>query len=105
MSEGTWHRVGPLADVPPDDVIAAEIDGVAVAVVRMRGDRVAVVEAQCTHGKASLADGFVDGEEIECPKHNVRFNVVTGEAVATPARSALRVFPCRVADGCIEVHL
>jgi nitrite reductase/ring-hydroxylating ferredoxin subunit len=52
-----------------------------------------------------LADGFVDGTEIECPKHNGRFNVATGEAVASPARTALRTYPCRLIDGCIEVQL
>ena len=105
MTEPLWHIVGNLEDVTRDDVIAKTIGSTTLALVRTSDDRIYAVDAICTHGKASLADGFVDGTEIECPKHNGRFNVVTGEAVASPARTALRTYPCHLIDGCIEVQL
>ena len=105
MTEPLWHVVGTLDDVARDDVIAKTIGNTTVALVRTSDDRIYAVEVTCTHGKASLADGFVDGAEIECPKHNGRFNLVTGEAVASPARVALRTYPCRLSEGCIEVQL
>lgn len=105
MTEHVWTTVGKLDDVARDDVIGIDINGTAVAIVRTTDDRVFAVDATCTHGRASLAEGFVDGTEIECPKHNGRFDVTTGQAVASPARTALRTHPCRVSDGCIEVQL
>ncbi len=105
MTEPVWRVVGNLDDVAPDDVIAKTVGEAMLAIVRTVDDRVYAVDSICTHGKASLADGFVDGIEIECPKHNGRFNVTTGEAVASPARTALRTYPCRLSNGCIEVQL
>ncbi|MBU6242089.1 MAG: non-heme iron oxygenase ferredoxin subunit [Acidobacteria bacterium] len=105
MTEPSWHVVARFDDVAKDDVVAATIGDAALAIVRTNDNRVFVLDATCTHGRASLADGFVDGTEIECPKHNGRFEVTTGEAVASPARAALRTYPCRLSDGCIEVQL
>lgn len=104
MSEPAWHNVGSLESVSPEDVIEVNVNGVPVVVVRTKDNRVYAMDAQCSHGKASLAEGYVDGVEIECPKHNGRFNVTTGEAVASPARTPIQMHPCRVVDGCIEIQ-
>ncbi|MEY2969624.1 MAG: hypothetical protein RIQ64_2251 [Actinomycetota bacterium] len=105
MTESRWHQVGATDDVMRDDVIGVTVGETAVAIIRTADDRVFAVDAVCTHGRASLTEGFVDGTEIECPKHNGRFDVTTGDAIASPARVALRTFPCRVDNGCIEVQL
>ncbi|MFM2115024.1 MAG: hypothetical protein RI908_765 [Actinomycetota bacterium] len=105
MSEPRWHRVGATDDVVRDDVIGVTVGETAVAIIRTADDRIFAVDAVCTHGRAPLTEGFVDGTEIECPKHNGRFDIITGDAVASPARVALRTYPCRVDNGCIEVQL
>lgn len=105
MTEPGWHVVGSVDDVAREDVIGVAVGENPVAIVRTADDRFFAIDAVCTHGRASLADGFVDGTEIECPKHNGRFSVTTGEAVASPARVGLGTYPCRVNDGCIEVQL
>lgn len=105
MSAPEWHVVAALDDVAQDDVIATTVGAAAIAVIRTTDDRVYAIEARCTHGKASLAEGFVDGTQIECPKHNGRFDVTNGQAVASPARTALQTYPCRLNNGCIEVQL
>jgi 3-phenylpropionate/trans-cinnamate dioxygenase ferredoxin subunit len=105
VTEPRWHQVGATDDVARDDVLGVNVEETALAIIRTADDRVFAVDAACTHGRASLDEGFVDGNEIECPKHNGRFDVTTGEAVASPARVALRTYPCRVTNGCIEVQL
>ena len=105
MTEPSWRHAGATDDVVRDDVLGVTVGETNVAIIRTADDRVFAVDAACTHGRASLAEGFVDGTEIECPKHNGRFNFTTGEAVASPARVALRTYPCRVNNGCIEVQL
>jgi nitrite reductase/ring-hydroxylating ferredoxin subunit len=52
----------------------------------------------CTHAQASLSDGFMDGDLIECPLHQATFDVRTGKAMSPPATVDLRVYPVRV-DG------
>lgn len=63
-----------------------------------------VVDDTCSHGQASLADGFVEGDEIECPFHSGKFCVRDGRATAMPADAPIRVYPARVIDGqvCID---
>ena len=43
----------------------------------------------CTHGMASLSEGLLDGEVVECPWHAGAFNVRTGEPVAAPCTTAV----------------
>lgn len=105
MTENRWHDVAGADQVQCGDVIEARVDGCQLAIVRTQKDAYFAIDALCTHGKANLAEGFVDGDEIECPKHNGRFNVVTGEAVAHPVKVAVRTHPCQVRDGRVEVQL
>jgi nitrite reductase/ring-hydroxylating ferredoxin subunit len=83
--------------------LRVEKDGRSYAVFNV-GDRYYVTEDACTHGPGSLADGFVDGEEIECPFHQGRFHIPTGRPAAPPCTVALRIWPVRIVDGriCIE---
>jgi nitrite reductase/ring-hydroxylating ferredoxin subunit len=64
-----------------------------------------VTDDTCTHGQASLAEGFVEGDEIECPWHSGRFCIRDGRATGAPAADPIRVYRSRVIDGqvCIEV--
>lgn len=105
MTEPRWQPVASVDDVSREDVVGVTVGESPIAIVRTADDRFFAVDGLCTHGRASLAEGFVDGIELECPKHNGRFDVTTGEALASPARVALRTHPCRVNDGCIEVQL
>ena len=59
----------------------------------------------CTHAYASLADGFVDGDTVECPLHEACFDIRTGKALTAPATVDLRTYPVQVVDGRILVCL
>ena len=59
----------------------------------------------CTHAKVHLAEGTVIGEEVECPKHNARFDCRTGEATRKPAKDGVRVYPVTVSNGRIAIDL
>ena len=77
----------------------------ALALFRLDDGSCHVTADACTHGDASLSEGFVEGDEIECPWHGGRFCVRDGKATAPPAAFALRTWPVRVVDGqvCIDV--
>ncbi len=53
----------------------------------------------CTHGSAHLADGFGDGNQIECPKHTGRFCITDGSAKRDPVCVALKTYPIEEEDG------
>jgi len=69
------------------------------------GGRVYATDDICTHEEASLADGYIEGDCIECPLHQARFHIPTGEVRAPPADTNLRVFPVRLEGGEILVGI
>jgi len=97
-----WTIACEFASVAANDVVRFDATDATFAVVKLKDGRCSVIDGLCTHGKAHLADGFVDGETIECPKHNGRFNVLTGEPVASPVRVATKVYETRVNGDKIE---
>ncbi|MFZ9807485.1 MAG: Rieske 2Fe-2S domain-containing protein [Ilumatobacteraceae bacterium] len=101
MSE-EWTVACDFAAVSANDVVRFDTPGATFAVVKLEDGRCSVIDGLCTHGKAHLAEGFVDGKTIECPKHNGRFNVLTGEPVASPVRVATNVYETRVNGDKIE---
>ncbi len=92
------------ADVADDRPVRVAKREAAFAIFRI-GERHYVTQDACTHGPGSLAEGFVDGDEIECPFHQGRFHIPTGRPSAPPCTIPLRVWDARVIDGqvCIDV--
>ena len=91
------------ADVEPDTPVRALLGDVAYAVFSVNG-QFYVTQDQCTHGPGSLAEGFVIDTEIECPFHQGRFDIRTGQPTAAPCTEALRIWTVHVVDGqiCID---
>ena len=72
-----------VSDVPENSVKRFEV-GTAVLAVYNIGGSFYATDDECTHGAASLADGILEGDVIECTMHFGAFNVKTGEAVQSP---------------------
>ena len=64
-----------------------------------------VTDDECTHASASLADGMLDGDVIECCVHFGAFHVPTGEARAAPCEVALRTYKVLMQGDDIYVDL
>ncbi len=87
-------------DVSPDLPFKARLDDLDVAVFQV-GDAYYVTQDHCTHGPGSLSEGYVEGDEIECPFHQGKFSIITGEPTAPPCTEALRTWKVAVRDGKI----
>ena len=53
----------------------------------------------CPHEEASLAEGWNEGEEVECPLHSSSFNLRTGKVTCLPATEDTRTHRVEVRDG------
>jgi nitrite reductase/ring-hydroxylating ferredoxin subunit len=100
MSEH-WRAVARVGDLKSGDLIAVEIDGVAIALGR-DGDRYFAVQRQCLHSGGDLAAGIVSRGHVVCPQHGWRFSTATGCNDAHAA-FALARYPVRVTSGNIEI--
>ena len=101
---GAWHRAATLDDLAGDDPLALEVGGLQVALFKV-GEQYFATGNVCTHAYALLSDGFLDGCEIECPLHNGRFDVRTGQAKSSPVETDIPAYPVRVVGEAIEVLL
>jgi Na+-transporting NADH:ubiquinone oxidoreductase subunit F len=66
---------------------------------RLSADEFALGDGMCTHAQVHLADGALVDGQIECPKHNGRFDARTGEAVRKPVKEAICTYPVRRVGG------
>jgi nitrite reductase/ring-hydroxylating ferredoxin subunit len=92
------------SDVAENTVKAFEVGTTTLAVYNIGGDYFAT-DNECTHGAASLADGILEDDVIECTLHFGAFNVKTGEAVQAPCFTPLRTYKVAVRDGQVFVDL
>jgi nitrite reductase/ring-hydroxylating ferredoxin subunit len=94
----------PTSDVPENSVKSFEVGNNVIAVYNVGGEFYAT-DNECTHGAASLADGILEDDIIECALHFGAFNVKTGEAVQAPCFTALRTYKVIVENDEVRVDL
>lgn len=104
MADENWVRILGRDDLPPGEMTGVEIGDTEIAVYNVDGTLFAT-DNICTHGFASLSDGYLEGDEIECPLHGGRFNVTNGEPTLEPAECPLRTFRVRLSGDDVEVLL
>jgi naphthalene 1,2-dioxygenase system ferredoxin subunit len=100
----TWTRVAALDDFAASDAIEVAAGERRIALFLVSGE-VFATAARCTHGDATLCDGFLEGHEIECPLHQGRFDVRSGLATCVPAEVPLASYPARLSGDQIELAL
>jgi Na+-transporting NADH:ubiquinone oxidoreductase subunit F len=97
--------LGAIEALGTGEVRRVELEGHIYALYRLEDDKFALTDGLCTHTGADLSEGYLEGCVIECPKHNGRFDVRTGEAVRRPATRALRTYSVDVIGGRVVARL
>jgi 3-phenylpropionate/trans-cinnamate dioxygenase ferredoxin component len=80
------------------------IEDPAIAVFNVEGTLFAISDT-CTHAEASLSEGRVDGETVECPLHGACFDLRTGEALTPPAIEPVQTFRVLAQEDDIYVEI
>ena len=94
----------PLADLPRGEALRVPADP-PIAVFHTEDGELLAVDDTRTHQDASLADGWVEGCEVECPLHASRFDLRTGQVDAPPAKRPVRTHRVEVRDDHVYVEL
>lgn len=103
MKDGKLVPLCGVSDVAPGCVLRAEMGGSVYAVFNVEG-AIHVTQDECTHGPGSLSEGYVLDDEIECPFHQGRFRITTGEATCAPCTEPLKIWKTQIVEGrvCID---
>ncbi len=99
-----WHEVCNEESVRAGEPFGAKIGEAHVALFRLDG-QVYATHGVCTHAFALLEKGFIEGDSIECPLHEGRFDIRTGKCLARPPSRDLRVYPVQLENGKVMVRL
>lgn len=103
MSEN-WTDAAAVSDVPEGDVIGVKVAGRDIALYEVEG-AIYATDNVCTHGQARMSDGFLEGSEIECPLHQGKFDVCTGQALCAPLTENIRTYPVKLVDNRVMLRL
>jgi nitrite reductase/ring-hydroxylating ferredoxin subunit len=100
----TWIRVAALSDLGAGEVMSVEVKGRSIALYRLEDDgSVYATDNECTHALAYLAEGWLEGDVIECPLHGGCFNVRTGKGLGDPIEEDLRTYPVQISGDDILI--
>ena len=75
-------EIGNIADIPPGEGRTFGVDGVQIAVFRLRDDSLRALDAVCPHRGGPLADALIDDGVVVCPLHNYTYDLKTGAELA-----------------------
>src|SRR4029077_16265887 len=84
-------RICSKSEVAPGSVKAFAVGANVLAVYNIDGAYY-ITDDECTHAAASLADGMLEGDVIECCMHMGSFHAQPGTGAATPCEVPLRTY-------------
>ena len=104
MQSSELHFVCHVSEIAEGTARSVEIGGRQLALFNIGGTFYAT-DDRCTHARASLSEGFIEGDTIECPLHGGRFHILTGQPLSPPVRVAVCVYRVQVVDSEIYVQI
>ncbi|WP_439589152.1 non-heme iron oxygenase ferredoxin subunit [Hydrogenophaga sp.] len=100
----SWIQIASADKLTEGSMLEVSCNDRTYCLYRVEGN-IYATDAQCTHGNASLSDGFIIGDEVECPFHQGLFHIPTGRATGAPCTEDLRTYPVRVEGDVVSVQV
>ena len=101
---GTFVTVAKVSDIPVRAFKPVEVEGKRLLVCHAEGGFYAVDDT-CTHDDGPLADGWLEDDAIECPRHGARFDVRTGKVLCLPAAVPINSYAVKVEGDEVKVNV
>ncbi len=100
----SFFKVAARLEIPDGAGRSFEVEGRRIAIFNLAGTFYAIDE-ECTHSGGPLSEGTIEGDEIECPWHQGRFNIKTGAVVDAPPMDDLASYSVRLSGEDVEVEV
>jgi nitrite reductase/ring-hydroxylating ferredoxin subunit len=99
-------KVANEKDVPENQAIGIEVEGISFLVVKKDG-KIYVFEDRCSHQEMPISENYeLEGGKIICMWHGAEFDLETGKNLSMPAPSPIKKFKTEISeDGDIFVIL
>ncbi len=100
-----YVKIGKTSEIEDKGAKCVEVGGKTLAVFNLGGDFYCI-DDMCPHEDGPLSEGFVEGDEVECPWHAASFNIKTGKLKQEgPAYDDVATYKVRVSGDDIEVEV
>jgi len=96
--------VAKVGELEPGHAKFIKIGRLEIALFNIDGTFYAI-DDQCTHMRARLSDGYIEGHIVECPLHFGKFDIRTGKACSPPVTEDTRTYPVVVEDDVVSLKL
>jgi 3-phenylpropionate/trans-cinnamate dioxygenase ferredoxin subunit len=98
-----WKRACDRSDIEVGEALQLPTCPL-IALFNVEGEFYAIDDT-CTHDNYSLADGYIDGDQVECSWHFAKFSVRTGAVLTPPATVGVRIYGVKVDGDDVLVDL
>jgi naphthalene 1,2-dioxygenase system ferredoxin subunit len=96
-----YVRLIEVASVPEGEARCVQVAEREPLVVYQVEGRFYATQDLCSHGSASLSQGWIEGHDIVCPVHEGRFDIRDGRALSFPASEPIKSFAVEIRDGAV----
>lgn len=105
-ANAVFYSVAKVDKIKPGEMRYVEVgpDEEPVCLINLDGEFYALNDC-CTHEDASLSDGEIVGDEIECPLHGGAFEIRTGLPVSFPVVVPAKTYLVRIVGDEIEIGI
>jgi len=104
LHKPVFEEVAKLADLPPGQITAVEVDDKSILLANIEGEAYAFWNVCPTDERSPLDGGRLAGAALVCPWHNCAYDARSGKRVDDrPQDPGLAVVPVAIRDGVIEV--
>ena len=97
-------RVAAKSEIEAGSAKCFDVGKKTIAVFNLDGEYFAMDE-YCPHAGGPLSEGYISGDEVECPWHNASFKIKTGECTSPPAPCGVTSYPVHIEGDDIKVEV
>jgi glycine betaine catabolism B len=100
---GDFVKVAETTDIQSTMMKAIEAAGENICLINVEGKYYAIGNV-CTHEGGPLAEGTLEGYEVECPWHGSKFDIRTGKVTRPPASEPESTYEVKVEGNDILIR-
>jgi nitrite reductase/ring-hydroxylating ferredoxin subunit len=97
-----FAKVADVKDIQPSQMKEVEVNGEKICLANVEGKYYAIGNI-CTHLGGPLAQGKLEGYEVQCPWHGSRFDIRTGRVARPPAMGSEPTYEIKIENGNISL--
>jgi len=99
-----YIKAADIQAIDPGQMLKIKVGGKNILLANIDGN-IYAIDDQCSHEDASLYNGALKGNCVECPLHGSRFNFKTGKPLELPATEAIKTYTVKIENNEILIAL